>query len=59
MANRCDYNFIRICSENFDLKGPIYEFGAYQVHNQESFADYRSFFPNKKYIGTDRELGGA
>ena len=57
MANKCDYNFIRICSENFDLKDPIYEFGAYQIRGQEGFSDCRTFFPGKKYIGTDTNMG--
>lgn len=49
--------FVKICEDCFDLQEPIYEFGALQVPGQESFADLRTFFENKKYVGSDYRLG--
>jgi hypothetical protein len=38
---------------------PIYEFGSLQVPGQEGFADLRSFFPGKEYIGCDMQPGAG
>jgi SAM-dependent methyltransferase len=45
--------FIKICSKNFPIDEPIYEFGSLQPQGQEGYADLRPYFPNKKYVGTD------
>lgn len=49
--------FAEICSQTLPVLEPIYEFGALQVEGQEGFADLRSFFPGKSYIGTDFRKG--
>lgn len=36
---------------------PIYEIGSYRVEGQEEFADLRSFFPGKVYVGCDMREG--
>jgi SAM-dependent methyltransferase len=49
-----------LCSfvaQNLDFPAPIFEFGAYQVDGQEGFADLRSVFPGRKYIGCDMRPG--
>ncbi|WP_169972970.1 methyltransferase domain-containing protein [Tautonia rosea] len=54
-----DHNkaFCQLVSETFDCPGPIVEFGAYQVEGQEGFADLRSLFPGKNYLGCDMRSG--
>ncbi|WP_152050875.1 methyltransferase domain-containing protein [Tautonia marina] len=54
-----DHNkaFCQLVSETFDCPGPIVEFGAYQVEGQEGFADLRSLFPGKQYLGCDMRSG--
>ena len=49
--------FVQIVASTIPVKGPIYEFGSYQVETQEGFADLRPFFPGKDYIGTDMREG--
>lgn len=49
--------FVRLVAESFDCPGPIYEFGAFQVEGQEQYADLRSFFPGRKYVGCDMRPG--
>lgn len=49
--------FVRIAAESFDCPGPIYEFGSFQVEGQEQYADLRSLFPNRKYVGCDMRPG--
>ena len=54
-----DHNkaFCKLAAETFDCPGPIVEFGSYQVEGQEDYANLRSFFPNKPYIGCDMRPG--
>jgi len=47
----------RAVSQSFDLPGPIYEVGAYQVQGQAEIADLRGLFPGKKYVGVDMRAG--
>jgi len=49
--------FIKICSNTLPIKGPIYEFGSFQVKGQEHIADLRSMFEGIKYVGTDMRKG--
>lgn len=49
--------FAKICAETLPTIEPIYEFGSFRPQGQEILADMRSFFPNKKYIGTDMREG--
>jgi SAM-dependent methyltransferase len=49
--------FVREVAESFDCPGPIYEFGSFQVEGQEQYADLRSLFPGKKYVGCDMRPG--
>jgi SAM-dependent methyltransferase len=54
-----DHNkaFCRVVSETFECRGPVYEFGAYQVEGQEDFADLRGLFPGREYVGCDMRPG--
>ncbi|MBX6313464.1 MAG: class I SAM-dependent methyltransferase [Isosphaeraceae bacterium] len=54
-----DHNkaFCRLVAEMFDCPGPVYEFGSYQVEGQEEYANLRTFFPDKTYIGCDMRPG--
>lgn len=49
--------FCRIAVETFECPAPVYEFGSYQVDGQEGFADLRSLFPGKAYVGCDMRPG--
>lgn len=51
--------FVKICAETLPISEPIYEFGSLQVHGQEGFADLRTLFPRKKYIGADMREGSG
>jgi SAM-dependent methyltransferase len=46
-------DFIKIASETLPINEPIYEFGSLQVSGQEGFADLRTFFLGKEYVGCD------
>ena len=54
-----DHNkaFCRLVSESFDCPGPVYEFGSYQVEGQLDYADLRSLFRGKEYVGCDMRPG--
>lgn len=48
---------VRAVTETFPLPEPILEIGSYQVAGQEGFADLRSLFPGREYIGLDVRSG--
>ena len=54
-----DHNkaFCQLITESFDCPGPVYEFGSYQVEGQVDYADLRSMFPGKPYVGCDMRPG--
>jgi SAM-dependent methyltransferase len=54
-----DHNkaFCRLAAETLDCPDPIYEFGSYQVEGQEGFADLRTLFPGKEFVGCDMRPG--
>jgi SAM-dependent methyltransferase len=54
-----DHNkmFCRLAAEVFDCPGPVYEFGSYQVEGQLDYADLRSLFRGKEYVGCDMRPG--
>jgi SAM-dependent methyltransferase len=54
-----DHNktFCRLAAETFDCPGPVFEFGSYQVEGQVDYADLRTFFPGKPYVGCDMRPG--
>ncbi|WZO96164.1 class I SAM-dependent methyltransferase [Isosphaeraceae bacterium EP7] len=54
-----DHNkaFCQFVSETFNCPGPVYEFGAYQVEGQVDYADLRSMFAGKEYLGCDMRPG--
>ena len=54
-----DHNkaFCQLVAETFDCPGPVYEFGSYQVEGQLDYADLRSLFPGKDYVGCDMRPG--
>jgi SAM-dependent methyltransferase len=41
----------------FSPRGPVYEFGAYQVAGQEAINNLRELFPGTQYIGCDLRPG--
>lgn len=49
--------FVRTAAESFSLRGPIFEFGSFQVEGQEAAADLRPFFPGYDYVGCDLRFG--
>ncbi len=49
--------FCKLATETFDCPGPVYEFGSYQVEGQLDYADLRSLFPGKPYVGCDMRPG--
>jgi SAM-dependent methyltransferase len=55
--NQFLHGVARAVAETFDLPEPILEIGSQQVAGQEELADLRPLFPNKKYLGLDREPG--
>jgi SAM-dependent methyltransferase len=54
-----DHNkaFCRLVAETFDCPGPVFEFGSYQVDGQIDYANLRSFFAGKPYVGCDFREG--
>jgi SAM-dependent methyltransferase len=54
-----DHNkaFCRLVAETFDCPAPVHEFGSYQVEGQEGYANLRSMFPGKTYLGCDMRPG--
>ncbi len=49
--------FMRIVVEHLDCPEPVYEFGSLQDPADLGYADIRSLFPGKKYVGTDMRDG--
>src|SRR4051794_10641430 len=54
-----DHNkaFCRLVAETFDCPAPVFEFGSFQVEGQEGYANLRSLFPGKAYVGCDMRQG--
>jgi SAM-dependent methyltransferase len=54
-----DHNkaFVQSVVQAFDCPGPIFEFGSFQVEGQLDYADLRSLFPDKEYVGCDMRPG--
>lgn len=50
--------FVEIVADTLPVEEPIYEFGALQLPGFAEFADLRSFFRGKSYVGCDMR-GGA
>lgn len=49
--------FCQVIAGTFDCPGPVYEFGSYQVEGQVDYADLRSLFAGKSYVGCDMRAG--
>jgi SAM-dependent methyltransferase len=49
--------FVEIAAQTFDLGGPVYEFGSYQVEGQQGRGDLRPLFPGMRYTGCDMRPG--
>jgi SAM-dependent methyltransferase len=49
--------FIAAAAQSFRLRGPVYEFGSYQVDGQGDLADLRELFPTQHYVGCDMRPG--
>ena len=54
-----DHNkaFVQLVAETFDCPDSVFEFGSYQVEGQVDYADLRSMFKNKGYVGCDMRPG--
>ncbi|MCA1685933.1 MAG: class I SAM-dependent methyltransferase [Planctomycetia bacterium] len=54
-----DHNkaFCQLIAQTFDCPGPVFEFGSYQVEGQIDYADLRSVFAGKPYVGCDMRPG--
>ncbi len=54
-----DHNkaFCRAAAGHFDCPGPVFEFGSYQVEGQLDYADLRSMFTGRDYVGCDMRPG--
>jgi SAM-dependent methyltransferase len=54
-----DHNkaFCRLITETFDCPGPVFEFGSFQVEGQVEYADLRSMFAGKPFVGCDMRPG--
>lgn len=54
-----DHNkaFCQLIAETFDCPGPVIEFGSYQVEGQLDYADLRTVFAGKPYVGCDMRPG--
>lgn len=49
--------FVELAVEALELRGPVYEFGSYQVEGQHEMADLRPLFPGQTYVGCDLRPG--
>lgn len=49
--------FVQIAAQSWGLRGPVYEFGSYQVENQNGLGNLRPFFQGERYIGCDMRPG--
>jgi hypothetical protein len=49
--------FVEVAASAFELEGPVYEFGSFQVPGQQRIADIRSVFPGQPYVGCDMRPG--
>ncbi len=54
-----DHNkaFCQLAVQAFECPSPVYEFGSYQVEGQVDYADLRSLFRGKDYVGCDMRPG--
>lgn len=50
-------DFVSIVADTLPIRGPIYEFGSYQVLGQEGCMDLRPHFPQQEYVGADMREG--
>ncbi|HEV3005571.1 MAG TPA: methyltransferase domain-containing protein [Pirellulales bacterium] len=49
--------FVEAAAGAFELDGPVYEFGSFQVPGQQQIADMRTLFPGQPYVGCDIRPG--
>jgi SAM-dependent methyltransferase len=49
--------FLEVAAETFAPRGPVYEFGSYQVEGQSGRSDLRPLFPGLTYVGCDMRPG--
>jgi SAM-dependent methyltransferase len=49
--------FVELATKAFELDGPVYEFGSFQVREQRRIADLRTLFPGRPYVGCDMRPG--
>ena len=54
-----DHNkaFVQLIAQSFDCPTPVIEFGSYQVEGQVEYADLRTVFAGKDYLGCDMRPG--
>ncbi|HUY33017.1 MAG TPA: methyltransferase domain-containing protein [Pirellulales bacterium] len=48
---------VEVATKAFELEGPVYEFGSFQVPRQQRIADLRTLFPGQPYVGCDMRPG--
>jgi len=56
-VRQCVKDYLNRIILRYPVQEPIYEIGSYRVEGQETFADLRSFFPGKIYVGCDLRDG--
>jgi SAM-dependent methyltransferase len=49
--------FIAAAASTLAPRGPVYEFGSYQVEGQRGRGDLRGLFPGRNYVGCDMRPG--
>jgi SAM-dependent methyltransferase len=49
--------FVAAAAAEFEMPGPIYEFGSFIVPGQEAIGDLRPLFPDREYVGCDMREG--
>lgn len=50
-------HFVSLFAERFRPRGPVFEFGSYQVDGQDRTANLRSLFAGRRYVGCDMRVG--
>jgi len=51
--------FVELCAQTLPMSGPLYEFGALQVANDDPAENLRPLFPDHEYIGCDMRPGAG
>ncbi len=49
--------FLELLTRHYEPPSPVAEIGAFQVEGQESYADVRPYFGERRYLGCDMQAG--